>query len=96
MKASQVQVDSGHEAHVYEAKTDDLRSVADYARGRQDAGIHGDKDFKLAATVPVFIIHEFLNHKGLTWKEFMRDEKLQTWFLDSDYAKPFRVWKGRI
>lgn len=96
MKARIEEVDSLHEAHVYEARVDDLREVADYAQKRADMGLQGSKDMWYAATVPAFIIQKFCNEKGIAWKEFMRNQSIQTYFLNSEYAAPFRVHKGTI
>jgi hypothetical protein len=96
MKARIEQVDDLHEAHIYEARVSDLKEVADYAQKRADMGLQGSKDMWLAATVPTFIIQKFCNEKGIAWKEFMRNGSLQTYFLNSEYAEPFRVHKGRI
>lgn len=96
MKARIEEIDSLHEAHVYEARVDDLREVADHAQNMANAGLQGSKDMWYAATVPAFIIQKFCNEKGIAWKEFMRNQSIQTYFLNSDYAAPFRVHKGII
>jgi hypothetical protein len=96
MKARIEDIDNVHEAHVCEARVDDLKEVADYAQARANAGLQGSKDMWFAATVPAFIIQKFCNEKGVAWKEFMRNESMQTYFLNSEYAAPFRVHKGTI
>jgi hypothetical protein len=96
MKARVEEISNTHEAIIYEAKIDDLKEVSDWAQKRADAGLQGSKDMWYAATVPAFIIHKFCHEKGIAWKEFMRNEGIQTSFLNSDYAAPFRVHKGTI
>lgn len=96
MKARIEEVDNLHEAHVYEARVSDLKEVADWTQKRANDGLVGTKDMWFAASVPAFVIQKFCNEKGIAWKTFMRNESLQTYFLNSDYAAPFRVRKGII
>jgi hypothetical protein len=48
------------------------------------------------ATVPGEFIEHWCHVRGITFAAFMRDETIQTEFINSDFAKPFRVWKGRF
>lgn len=96
MKATIQAVDSSHDVHLYKAELSDIKEVADYAKSMQNAGHVGNKDVWFAASVPAFILQKFLNEKKITFARFMRDQALQTHFLNSDYAAPFRVHKGKI
>ena len=95
MKASIEQVDSLHEAHIYEAKLSDLREVESFCKKQSDVQKAGT-DFKHAATVPAWVIQKFCNERGVTFKELMRSSLMTNYFLDSEYCAPWRIWKGKI
>jgi hypothetical protein len=48
------------------------------------------------ATVPGEFIEHWCHVNGVAWRDFMTSQTVQTDFINSDFAKPFRVWKGKF
>lgn len=90
------QVDADHIAAVHSASHADLRMVADHCANLRAIGDTGSKDMKLAASVPAIFVQKYLNDNGVTFKEFMRDQKHIDRFLSDPALSAFRVWQGRI
>lgn len=49
-------------------------------------------DVVMLAEVPAEVLEKYCNERGIAWMEFMRSNDLQTDFINSEYARPFRVW----
>lgn len=83
-------------AAIHEASMDDLKMVAEHCGALRSAGFTGSKDMKLAARVPGFFVQKYLNDNGITFAEFMRDNKHVDRFLADPALAHFRVWQGRV
>lgn len=89
------QIDDDTVASVNSTSREALDLVATYCREAGEAQKSGG-DFKHAATVPGWVIVDWCNKHGITFKDLMRDNKIQDRFLNDPANAPFRVWKGRI
>lgn len=83
-------------AAIHEASMDDLKMVAEHCGALRSVGFTGSKDMKLAARVPGFFVQKYLNDNGITFAEFMRDNKHVDRFLADPALAHFRVWQGRV
>lgn len=70
--------------------------VVDVCKELHHAGLHGTKDRKHVASVPVIVIEHFCKVRGITLSTFMRDQHLKRQFLDSPEFADFRIWPGRM
>lgn len=74
-----------------------VHKTIDYCKERSNSGnvtaLGGDK---LVATVDPGVIHLWCANKGVTFSEFMRDQKLAKQFLEDSDNSQFRIWKGAI
>lgn len=84
------------QAHIHEASVSDLKAVAEHCGDLRSAGLTGSSDMKLAARVPAFFVQKYINDNGITFAEFMRDNKHVDRFLADPALSHFRVWTGRI
>lgn len=73
----------------------DLDTLATYAREAADAH-KASGDMKHVMSVDQTVIIDWCNKRGVSFKQFIRDEALQTRFLDDPDNATFRIWKGRI
>jgi hypothetical protein len=48
------------------------------------------------ATIPGEFIEHWCAVNGIAWADFMSNPSIQTDFINSEFAKPFRVWKGKF
>lgn len=88
-------IDDDHVAFVHAASGADLDTLATYCKEAGENHRSGG-DMKHVARVDGAVIIDWCNRRGLTFGQFMRDEALQTRFLNDPQNEPFRVWKGRV
>lgn len=76
---------------------DEINRVADYAKALHSAdlltSLGGDK---VVASVHPAVIHKWCADQGVTYAQFMCDQKLAKRFLEDPDNSQFRIWKGRI
>lgn len=74
------------------ANMDDLREVERHCEliSRDTDKVRGD--IVTLAEVPGVVLEKYCNERGVRWDEFMKSTDLQTEFINSEYAKPFRIW----
>lgn len=89
-------LDGDRQAHIHEARMDDLKAVAEHCGQLRSAGETGASDMKLAARVPAFFVQKYINDNGITFAEFMRDNKHVDRFLADPALSHFRIWRGKI
>lgn len=75
---------------------DNLRVVSDHCQRLRSSGLTGDKDMRVLAHVPGFMIEKWCNDHGITFAAFMRDNEIQTKMLNDPDMKAFRVYEGRV
>lgn len=90
------QVDAQHEVHLHSVDRRDLDIIKEHCAASRSAGLGNGKDDKLAMTCDGFTIWTWCVNKGVSWKEFWRDQKVQTRFLNDPDNAAFRVWQGRL
>lgn len=73
-----------------------LQAQAEHCKAMRDAGLGNRKDEKLAMSVDPWVINDWCVKRGITFAEFMRDQKLQTKFVDDPANAAFRVWEGKL
>jgi hypothetical protein len=94
MKAWIQDIDEDTVAFVHGTSGEDLDTLVTHCRESSD--FKQSSDWKLAASVDGTVIIDWCNKRGITWAQFMGDQKIQIRFLDDPDNGVFRVWKGRI
>lgn len=89
-------LDADTDVALLEMDRSDANTVAEHCKALHNAGLTGDGDMKLAMSVPGWFIVDWCNKKGITIARFMREQSVQTRFLEDPELSMFRVWKGRI
>lgn len=49
-------------------------------------------DMVMLGEVPGEVVEKYCNERGIPFASFIRSTELQTEFINSEYARPFRVW----
>lgn len=70
--------------------------IADDAKARHNAGMHGSSDLKHAARVDPVLIEAYLNRNGITFHDFCCDQSHMKRFLSDPAIGHFRIWKGAL
>lgn len=74
----------------------DVDMVAEHCKAMRSAKAGNGKDEKLAMSAPGWVVNDWCVKKGITFAEFMRDQRLQTRFVEDPDNSAFRVWEGRL
>lgn len=74
----------------------EVQAVADQCAALRSAGAGKGKDEYLCMSVHPYVLDSWLVRRGITYAEFMRDQKLQTAFVEDPDNSAFRVWEGRL
>jgi len=74
----------------------DCTPIAEYAKARQNEGLHGSKDMKLAASIPFVMVDKYCTDHGITFADFQRDKSHIRHMLTDPALAHFRIWPGRI
>lgn len=90
-------LDDDNIAFVYSTTTDALGIAADHAADIRNSGYRATRgDMGQVASIPDYVVMNWCIERGVPWAEFMRTDAWNDEFLNSDHAKPFRTWAGRV
>lgn len=76
--------------------TQEMREVVAACQAAHDAGIGQSGDMYVLGEVPGIVIEAWCHERGVEFSEFMRSSALSTEFINSEHAKPFRIWRGKF
>ena len=76
--------------------TQDCTPYAERAQAMQAAGLHGSKDMRLAASVPMVLVERYCNQAGIELAEFNASQEHKKRLLNDPALAHFRIWPGRI
>lgn len=74
----------------------DVDAVAEHCAALRSVGAGNGKDDKLAMSAPGWVVNDWCVKKGISFAEFMRDQRLQTRFVEDPDNSAFRIWTGRL
>lgn len=74
----------------------DCESILERSKALHNEGMHGSKDMRLAASIPVVVIEKWCNDNGIAYADLGRSPDLKRRMLSDPALSSFRVWKGRI
>jgi hypothetical protein len=81
---------------LYVGRSQDCTKIAEYAKALHNEGLHGSADVKHVAKLPLVIVEKYCNERGITFEQFMAEEKhIKAVVEDRDNAM-FRIWPGRL
>lgn len=90
-------LDDDNIALVYGTTTEALRQHEDACKAILHSGYNATRgDMGKVASVPDFVVMDWCIKRGITWNDFISKREWDEEFLNSDHAKPYRVWAGRV
>jgi hypothetical protein len=90
-------LDDNNIALVYGTTTDALKEAADHAAAIRNSGYRATRgDMGQVASIPDFVVMDWCIKRGVDYHDFMRTDQWNAEFLNSDHAKPYRTWAGRL
>lgn len=94
-------LDIGTKFHMHDGamtvqRTQDCTPIAEFAKGLQNAGMHGSSEMKHAARIPYVIIEKYCNDNGILFSEFMQNKEHIKRVLNDHSLAAFRIWPGKV
>lgn len=79
-----------------ERRSQDVAPILDHVTRLRNAGEVGSSEMKHAAKIPKAVIENYIARTGISFHEFMVDEKHIRAMLNDPDLSGFRIWKGRV
>jgi hypothetical protein len=76
--------------------TQDATPYLERAQALHKEGVHGSKDFKHAAEIPMIAVQSYINRVGITFAEWMANPVHIKAMLNDPDLKHTRIWPGRV
>ncbi len=76
-------------------RVQDCTSIAEHC-GRLRAETEQRGEMRLAARIPDVIVERYINDRGITFAEFLRDPAHARALLNDPALAAFRVWEGSV
>jgi len=77
-------------------RVQDCTPLAELATRRRLEGMHGDKEMRLAASIPAVMVERYCNDRHLTMAQFMAVPAHGRAMLNDPALAHFRVWPGKV
>lgn len=74
----------------------DCTAIAEDAKARHREGLHGSKEMRHAASLPMVLIEKYCNDKGISFAEWMGNPVHVKTMLQDPALADFRVWGGKV
>lgn len=81
---------------VYHSEAQDVEPVLQHAKYLRDSGQVGSNEMRHAAKIPWVVSEEWRKRRGISFHEMMANPVHAAAFLNSEEARPYRIWQGRI
>lgn len=79
-----------------ERRSQDVEPILDHVKALRSLGEVGSSEMRHAAKIPKAVIENYIARTGITFHEFMVDEKHIRAMLNDPDLSGFRIWKGRV
>lgn len=79
-----------------ERRSQDVAPILDHVTRLRNAREFGSSEMKHAAKIPKAVIENYIARTGITFHEFMVDDKHIKAMLNDPELSGFRIWKGRV
>ena len=79
-----------------ERRSQDVAPILDHVTRLRNTGEVGSSEMKHAAKIPKAVIENYIARTGISFHEFMVDEKHVRAMLNDPDLSGFRIWKGRV
>ncbi|CAB4126128.1 hypothetical protein UFOVP73_53 [uncultured Caudovirales phage] len=77
-------------------RSQDCAPIAEYCKARQNEGLTGSNEMRLAASIPNVMVEKYCNDNGILFSEWCANPQHIRRMLSDPALAHFRVWKGRV
>jgi hypothetical protein len=74
----------------------DCTPIVDTTKALHNEGIHGSSEMRHAARLPMVIVEQYCNERGIGFDEFMQNDAHLRAVLNDPALAAFRIWPGKI
>ena len=74
----------------------DFTAILEDAKSRHNSGVHGTKEVKHAARLPILAVETYCNANGITFEEWMHNPVHVKAMLNDPNLRDLRIWPGRV
>lgn len=90
-------VDVAHQdGLIYHREAQDVEPILNHVKYLRETGQLGDGEMRHAGKIPVVVSENWRKARGLSYAEFMGNPAHATAFLNSEEARPYRIWQGKV
>lgn len=75
---------------------EDVSGVIETCKSLQSVGLVGSNEMKHAAALPRVVVEDWCQKRGITFADWMRDNKFVREMLNDPNLSSFRIWKGQV
>lgn len=80
---------------VYHQESQDVDPVLQHAKYLRETGQTGDGEMRHAAKIPWVVSENWRKARGISFHEMMTNKAIASQFLNSEEARPYRIWQGK-
>jgi hypothetical protein len=81
---------------VYHKEAQDVEPIMRHVKYLRDSGQVGSSELRHAAKIPWAVSEEWRKKRGISFHEMMSNPAHAAAFLNSEEARPYRVWQGKV
>jgi hypothetical protein len=74
----------------------DVEPILEAAKRAHREGVHGSRDLRHAASLPMVLVEKYCNDHAISFAEFMREPKHVKAMCNDPALAHFRIWPGKV
>lgn len=81
---------------VYHQEAQDVEPIRKHVQFLKDSGQVGSSEMRHAAKIPWAVSENWRKARGISFHEMMANPAHAAAFLNSEDARPYRIWQGKV
>jgi hypothetical protein len=81
---------------VYHQESQDVDPVLQHVKYLRETGQTGSSEMRHAAKIPWIVSENWRKKRGISFHEMMANPVHAAAFLNSEEARPYRIWPGKV
>ena len=81
---------------IYHQEAQDVEPVRKHCEYLRQTNQTGDPEMRLAAKIPWVVSENWRKARGISFHEMQTNQAIASAFLNSEEARPYRIWTGKV
>lgn len=81
---------------IYHKEAQDVEPILNHVKYLRESGQTGSSELRHAAKIPWAVSEAWRIARGISFHEMMANPIHAAAFLNSEEARPYRIWQGRV